>query len=89
MTTPRPVTNQEKIIYQKYLAMTGVASTEAWDDYRRTGFPRFAPSLQTTSTRADRLPTRLLYPQSEITTNLANLPQGISQFTTLIFWDPN
>ncbi|MDO7852778.1 SusD/RagB family nutrient-binding outer membrane lipoprotein [Hymenobacter convexus] len=89
LTTPRPVTNQEKIIYQKYLAMTGVASTEAWDDYRRTGYPRFAPSLQTTSTRPDKLPTRLLYPQTEITTNVGNLPQGISQFTTLIFWDPN
>jgi hypothetical protein len=89
LATPRPVTNMEKIIYQKYLALTGVASTEAWDDYRRTGYPRFAPSLQSTSTRTDDLPTRLLYPQTEITTNLDNIPQGISQFNTLIFWDPS
>ena len=83
------VTKQQKIIFQKYLANDGVAAIEAWDDYRRTGFPNIPASTQSTSSRADKLPTRLLYPLNETVTNTANVPTGINQFTTLIFWDPN
>lgn len=86
LAAPRTVGKQEKIIYQKYLAMNTVASTEAWDDYRRTGFPKLAFSSQSSSPRLDKLPTRLLYPQSEINTNAANIPAGVTQFTK-IFWD--
>lgn len=77
---------QAVIIYQKYLAANTVASTEAWADYRRTGLPDLPASLRSASPRADRLPTRLLYPQSEISTNQGNVPTGITQFTPL-FWD--
>ncbi len=87
LTTPRAVSKQEKIIYQKYLAVNAVASTEAWDDYRRTGLPRFPASLQSVSTRADKLPVRLLYPITEVTSNSSNLPTGINQFSSNIFWD--
>jgi len=89
LTAPRTVSKQEKIIYQKYLAVNAVASTEAWDDYRRTGFPKFPASLQSISTRTDRLPVRLLYPITEVTSNASNLAQvgAISQFTSKIFWD--
>lgn len=91
LATPRTVTTQEKIIYQKYLANNGVASIEAWDDYRRTGYPRFKPSLQSTSTRADKLPVRLLYPLTEVTSNSGNLPAASKvanfQFDGKIFWD--
>jgi PKD repeat protein len=78
---------QEVIIYQKYLAENSVASTEAWADYRRTGLPKFPASLESLSPRADKLPVRLLYPLSEVTTNASNVPQGINQFTSKIFWD--
>lgn len=81
------ISKQEKIIYQKYLAVNAVASVEAWDDYRRTTFPRFPASLQSISPRADKLPVRLLYPITEVTSNAANLPTGINQFTSKIFWD--
>jgi hypothetical protein len=77
----------EKIIYQKYLAMNSVTGIEAWNEYRRTAFPKFPPSLQSSSPRADKLPVRLLYPQTEVSTNAANLPTGINQFTSKIFWD--
>lgn len=77
---------QAIIIYQKYLAENTVASTEAWDDYRRTGQPKFEVSLQSASTRADKLPTRLIYPQSETSTNAGNIPAGVDQYTK-IFWD--
>lgn len=77
---------QSVIIYQKYLAANTVASTEAWADYRRTGQPKFEVSLQSASPRADKLPTRLFYPQSEVSTNQANVPKGVDQYTK-IFWD--
>jgi len=86
LTAPRTVSKQEKIIYQKYLALNSVASTEAWDDYRRTALPKLPAASQSASPRADKLPTRLLYPQSEINTNNANIPVGVTQFTK-IFWD--
>jgi hypothetical protein len=77
---------QSVIIYQKYLAENSVASTEAWADYRRTGLPKFPASIESISPRADKLPTRLLYPQTEVNTNQANIPTGVTQFTP-IFWD--
>ncbi|OUJ71192.1 SusD/RagB family nutrient-binding outer membrane lipoprotein [Hymenobacter crusticola] len=86
-SNPRAVTKLEKIIYQKYLAMNTVTSIEAWNEYRRTAYPKFPPSLQSVSPRADKLPLRLLYPQTEVSTNSANIPADINQFTSKIFWD--
>jgi hypothetical protein len=83
----RNVSKLEKIIYQKYLAMNSVTGIEAWNEYRRTAFPKFPASLQSASPRADKLPLRLLYPQSEINSNAANIPADVTQFTTKIFWD--
>ncbi|OGX91210.1 SusD/RagB family nutrient-binding outer membrane lipoprotein [Hymenobacter coccineus] len=77
---------QNIIIYQKYLALNSVASTEAWDDYRRTAQPKLPASSQSQSPRADKLPTRLIYPLGEVSTNAANLPTGTTQYTK-IFWD--
>jgi hypothetical protein len=78
----RAVTKQEKILYQKYLAENTIASTEALADIRRTGLPRIKLSLQA---GANPLPTRLFYPQTETSTNQANIPAGATQFTK-IFW---
>jgi hypothetical protein len=78
----RAVTKQEKILYQKYLAENTIASIEALDDIRRTGLPRIKLSLQRGS---NPLPTRLFYPQTETSTNQANIPAGATQFTK-IFW---
>lgn len=80
-TTNGTLGKQTIIIYQKYLAMNTVASTEAWDDYRRTGLPKIPLSPQAT-----KFATRLLYPLSETNTNSANVPKGVDQFTK-IFWD--
>jgi len=74
-----------------------VNSDQSWNDYRRTGYPAVvttagASAAQTfaskfsESTRPDRLPTRILYPPSEGSYNSANVPKGISPFTSLIFW---
>lgn len=87
----------EAIITQKYIAMNMVNSDVAWNDYRRTGFPKLnnSPSASGTetfastvseSTRPDRLPSRILYPASEGAYNSTNVPKNISPFTTMIFW---
>jgi hypothetical protein len=84
----RSVSKLEKIIYQKYLAMNTLNSIEAWDDYRRTTYPKIPASLQTvlSGSRPDGLPTRLLYPLTEASTNKSNVPANVTS-TTKIFWD--
>ena len=81
LTTPRAVSNIQKILYQKYVAENTVASVEALDDFRRTGEPKFKLSLQASGP----LPKRLFYPQSETSTNSKNIPVGVDQNST-IFW---
>ncbi|MBS1505332.1 MAG: SusD/RagB family nutrient-binding outer membrane lipoprotein [Bacteroidetes bacterium] len=84
----------EAIITQKYIALNFVNSHEGWNEYRRTGYPKVSGSAATTtfasiasqSTRPDKLPTRILYPNSEAQYNPANQPTGVSPFTSLIFW---
>jgi hypothetical protein len=87
----------EAIITQKYIALNMVNSDEAWNEYRRTGYPKinsaagatatqtFASSVSE-STRADKLPARILYPSSEGSYNPTNVPKGISVFNSTIFW---
>lgn len=87
----------EAIITQKYIALNMVNSDEAWNEYRRTHYPTiistpgatgtqtFASSVSE-STRPDKLPTRILYPTSEGSYNTANVPKGITPFTSTIFW---
>lgn len=87
----------EAIITQKYIALNMVNSDEAWNEYRRTHYPTivntpgatgtqtFASSVSE-STRPDKLPTRILYPTSEGSYNSANVPKGITPFTSTIFW---
>lgn len=89
----------EAIITQKYIALNMVNNDEAFNEFRRTGFPAIVEgslvatetfaSRQSTSSRTDKLPGRLLYPQSEFNLNPANVPAGINQFTSRIFWDLN
>jgi hypothetical protein len=84
----------EAIITQKYIAMNFVNSNVAWNDYRRTHYPSISGTSATStfastvseSTRPDKLPTRVLYPATEGAYNSANVPKGISPFTSLIFW---
>lgn len=89
----------EAIITQKYIALNLIASDEAYSEFKRTGFPTIVngsldplltfASRQSTSTRSDKLVSRILYPQSEYNLNPANAPGGIGLFTSRIFWDLN
>jgi hypothetical protein len=81
---------------QKYMALAGIDALEAWSDYRRLGkatIPATAGSYQLLSvypSAAKTIPIRLLYPQSEYTSNFANVPteNAEDQFTKKIFWQP-
>jgi len=84
----------EAIITQKYIALNMVNSQEGWNEYRRTGYPTvngtsptqtFASSASQSS-RPDKLPSRILYPSTEIQYNAANVPGDVNPFTSLIFW---
>jgi hypothetical protein len=84
----------EAIITQKYIAFHGISMHEAWNDYRRTGYPAVTGTGPTQTfvsnvslaTRPDRFPTRFLYPSTEYNTNAANIPTGVDKFKTLMFW---
>jgi hypothetical protein len=88
----------EAIITQKYIAMTMVTSDEGYNEFRRTGYPAtvagggpltdIASNKSNVTSRADRLPTRVLYPSSEQSYNATNYVT-INHNSDLIFWDPN
>ena len=76
-----------------------IANDECFNEFRRTAYPTIVngstdplktfASLKSISTRADKLPSRVLYPQAEYNLNPTNAPAGINKFTSLIFWDLN
>lgn len=89
----------EAIITQKYIALNMISNDENFNEFRRTAFPRIVngssdaletfASRQSVSTAADKLPSRVLYPQVEFNLNPSNVPQGIDKFKSKIFWDVN
>ncbi len=77
----------EAIIVQKWFALNMIGSWETWNDFRRTKFPSDNPLSK--AALAQKHPARLLYPNSELGRNEANvLAQGtINAFDTKLFWD--
>lgn len=70
----------EKLIDQKYLAMFGHGTLEAWVDYKRTGYPQLTPS-STASTSFDPsgvVPRRYIYPITERTANGVNMDAAVA-----------
>jgi hypothetical protein len=88
----------EAIITQKYIAFNVIHSDEAYNEFKRTAYPRIVDgstnplltfaSKQSTSTRPDKLIGRFLYPQTEYNLNPANVP-SVTLFGSRIFWDLN
>lgn len=78
----------QTIITQKWISLNGVDPLPIWTDYRRTGYPDFLHFTADPQAISPTPPVRLLYPQTEISTNNDNMrAQGdISMFTTKIFW---
>lgn len=69
----------ERLMTQKWIAMYPLG-TEAWTDFRRTGYPRFFPVVDNRNTDGSltlRNASRIPYPPAEQLNNTANLAQGI------------
>ncbi|MDR3287456.1 MAG: SusD/RagB family nutrient-binding outer membrane lipoprotein [Prevotellaceae bacterium] len=83
----------EAIITQKYIAFNILYSHEAWNEFRRTGYPKISGTAPSTtfvspysqSERTDKLPIRLIYPQTEINLN-ANTPRIVNAYSSPVFW---
>ena len=78
---------QQATIIQKWISLNGYNNLEAYNEYRRTGYPALPASADPASISAT-LPTRVYYPLSEQSTNGTNLAaEGtINPFTSKIFW---
>ena len=76
-----PKQQQQRIIEQKYIAMFGQGTLEAWVDYRRTGFPLINPpgNVSASFNPSKVIPRRYLYPISERTTNGINRDAAIEK----------
>ncbi|MGM9476420.1 SusD/RagB family nutrient-binding outer membrane lipoprotein [Pedobacter sp. GSP4] len=86
----------EAIITQKYIAFNMLFGHEAWNEYRRTGYPTIVVSptpnrltsfvsIVSQSTAADKLPTRVQYPANEFKYNASNVP-AVNVYSSKIFW---
>ena len=72
---------------QKWLALVNYGGLEAWTEFRRTNFPNIP--LSASAPVVKKLPLRLFYPSTELSSNGANVAkQGtIDVFNTRLFWD--
>ena len=73
------------ILSQKWFALNGNSSVEAWTEYRRTGYPDFLITSVSSRLGAGEQLKRLLYPSSETTRNAQ--PQHSVTATTPVWWD--
>ena len=76
----------DQIIRQKWVAWVG-NGYEAWNDYRRTGFPLLQPALNVSFT--PNIPKRLLYPPSEVAANSDLIPKTNVNIDNPVWWASN
>ena len=77
----------EAIITQKWVALNGINGIEAWNEYRRTGYPANMPISVTALTQ--KYPIRIPYAQDEFANNGDNVPPAPTVFDLPVFWDAN
>lgn len=90
-TTSAGTASIQNIITQKWAALAGINSFEAWSEYRRTGFPTASVLPLTKFPGNSRtIPTKLMYPTSEANTNQDNykaaVAKGNDPQSTKVFW---
>lgn len=70
----------EAIVNAAYYSYYGHAFQQAWDNYRRTGYPALTPNPNASRDLdpSGVIPRRWIYPASEETSNKANLEAAIS-----------
>jgi len=74
-----------QIITQKWIAWTG-NGYEAYNDFRRTGYPRLALATNPSSESPTSIPVRLYYPNVEISSNVANIPKPQPLTNVPVWW---
>jgi hypothetical protein len=74
------------IIFQKWTAMCGSQNVEGWTEWRRTGYPDIF-TVSATSNIGNKFPARLLYPDSEVTSNPNTPAQKL--VSDKVWWDVN
>lgn len=75
---------RKQIITQKYMAMIG-NGIEAFNDYRRTGYPVLALASNAAGQNPNVIPTRLTYPNGEIQRN-PNTPNPAPHTDVKVWW---
>ena len=82
----------QAVITQKWAALNGINNAEAWNDWRRTGFPIVPLSKSPTLPSTSHIPYRYFYPTGEPTTNpIAWKAAGgdkVDVYKTKVFWMP-
>ncbi|MCL6524626.1 MAG: SusD/RagB family nutrient-binding outer membrane lipoprotein [Thermoflavifilum sp.] len=77
------------IITQKWAALNGICNVEAWNDWRRTGYPVVPISVYSGKV-ADHMPYRYYYPTSEYQRNVDALKavggDQVDPYNDKIFW---
>jgi hypothetical protein len=87
-TTASGIENKVKfIINQKWIAMNGTQNFESWTELRRTGYPNFLKTSASSNLPSGMFPSRLLWPDAEITTN-PNVPSN-NNVEVKVWWDNN
>jgi len=90
---------REQIGTQKWLALYPSMSSEAWAEFRRTGFPKLYPRINSSSANPDASTDaasvkRLIFPPSEQTVNAAGYKSGVEllggadKTNTKLWWNP-
>ena len=73
------------IIEQKWVSMINTQGLESFFEQNRTGYPDFY-MLSVNNVTAGQFPRRLLYPDSEISSNRNNVPTQVNVFTK-VWWN--
>ncbi|CAD5269055.1 Starch-binding protein [Imperialibacter sp. 89] len=81
-----------ELIGEQYWAATYLNHVEAWNNWRRTGFPAFTPTSDPNNITGGTVPRRLRYYESEAGSNPDNYQsavqaQGPDLLTTRMWWD--
>jgi hypothetical protein len=84
-------TGLAQIGLQKWIALF-TQSTEAWSEWRRTGFPSHLAMGPKAYADTPTIPRRFLYPAGEASVNAASLSaaiaaQGADTYATRVWWD--
>jgi hypothetical protein len=81
-----PMEGLADLMEQKYIAGFLLSAFEAYNDFRRTGFPDdLQPAL---NADYNQIPTRMIYTDTEVNNNAANVPAGITLISK-VWWDGN